>query len=120
MDEPRECEIENQASIRARRRGRGRRRILREESRNFVAFAAHDRCVEAVARNRRIVREEPLRRPIVHPMIGLAVFVVIPARRLQETDDALCAMDVVLRPRRAAALDQRVRGLLLPLRGRPL
>ena len=45
---------------------------------------------------------------------------MVPARRLQEGDDALGALNVVPRSRAGAALGQGTDGVRLPLRGRPL
>ena len=56
---------------------------------DLLTIAAHDRGVDAVAGDRRVLREEALRRAVVHPVVALAVHVVIPARELQERRDAL-------------------------------
>jgi hypothetical protein len=44
--------------------------------------------VDAVAGDIRMLRQNPLGGPVVHPVIGLAVGVVVPARELEKPADA--------------------------------
>jgi len=64
--------------------------------------------------------EQPLRRPIVHSVVPLAVYVMVPARRPQEAHHAFGTLDIVGCPAVSAALDEYASRTLLALRLSPL
>ncbi|PYQ98277.1 MAG: hypothetical protein DMF95_33800 [Acidobacteria bacterium] len=66
-----------------------------------------------MAGDRRILREDALRRPVVQPVVPLAVHVMIPARGLQEGDDLPGALNVSARSRAGAALGQHMESVRL-------
>ena len=62
---------------------------LGENAFHFGPVSAHDRGVNAVAGDLRVLGEEALGRAIVHSMIALAVGMVIPAGELEKRRDTL-------------------------------
>ena len=62
---------------------------LCENAFHFGQVSAHDRGVNAVAGDLRVLGEEALGRAIVHSMVALAVGVVIPAGELEKRRDTL-------------------------------
>ena len=91
-----------------------------KDTRDLLLIAAHDRGVDAVAGDRRILRQDALGGAVVHAVIAFAMHIMIPACRLQEGDDALGAFTVARCSGGGAALGEDSNGVRLALRRGPL
>jgi hypothetical protein len=84
-----------------------------QDPRDFFEVATDNGCVDALPRDRGILRKDPLRRAVVHPVVRLAVHVMIPARALQESNDAIRPIDLVAGAVGRPALGQHAGSILL-------